>query len=144
MYSRTEKSNEFPREFSKYAEMIPQKYYREWPRYCRKVYWSKMVQNAPDDLFGQNDLILNRILAFAGPKWTFGLKRSILVHLGPPTILWPFLLLSCIRASANTGIACIRTIAHFPKNCFLHVLVLCRGAKKKNQQHWLCSSFSVV
>ena len=30
-----------------------------------------------------------------GPKWSvlvhFGLKRSILVHLGPPTVLWPFL-----------------------------------------------------
>ena len=22
----------------------------------------------------------------------FGLKRSILVHLGPPTVLWPFLI----------------------------------------------------
>ena len=31
-----------------------------------------------------------------GPKWSilvhFGLKRSILVHLGPPTVLWPFLI----------------------------------------------------
>ena len=30
-----------------------------------------------------------------GPKWSilvqFGLKRSILVHLGPPTVPWPFL-----------------------------------------------------
>ena len=27
---------------------------RGWPRYCRKVYWTKMVQNGPDDhLFGQ-------------------------------------------------------------------------------------------
>ena len=30
-----------------------------------------------------------------GPKWSilvhFGLKRSILVHLGPPTVLWPLL-----------------------------------------------------
>ena len=45
--------------------------------------------------FGQNDLIPNWILAFAGPKWTilvhFGLKRSILVHLGPLTVLRPFL-----------------------------------------------------
>ena len=54
-----------------------------------------MAQNGPNDHFGQNDLILNWILAFARPKWTilvhFGLKRSILVHLGPPTVLWPFL-----------------------------------------------------
>ena len=69
--------------------------FREWPRYCRKVYWAKMAQNGPNDHFGQNDFIPNRILAFAEPKWTkmvhFGLKRSILVHLGPPTVLWPFL-----------------------------------------------------
>ena len=48
-----------------------------------------MVENGP------NDLIPNRILAFARPKWCilvhFGLKKSILVHLGPPTVLWPFL-----------------------------------------------------
>ena len=68
---------------------------REWPRYCRKVYWTKMVQNGANDHFGQNDLISNRNVAFASPKWSilvhFGLKRSILVHLGPPTVLWPFL-----------------------------------------------------
>ena len=57
-----------------------------------------MVQNGPNDHFGQNDLIPNWILAFARPKWTkmvhfgpFGPERSILVHLGPPTVLWPFL-----------------------------------------------------
>ena len=27
---------------------------REWPRYCRKVYWTKMDQNGPNDHFGQN------------------------------------------------------------------------------------------
>ena len=66
---------------------------REWPRYCRKVYWTKMVQNGPNDHVGPNDLIPNWILAFARPKWTkmvhFGLKRSILVHLGPPTVPRP-------------------------------------------------------
>ena len=54
-----------------------------------------MVQNGPNDHFGQNDPIPNWILAFARPKWTkmahFALQRSILVHLGPPTVLWPFL-----------------------------------------------------
>ena len=58
---------------------------REWPRYCRKVYWTKMVQNGQNDHFGQKDLIPNRILV------PFGLKGSILVHSGPPTVLWPFL-----------------------------------------------------
>ena len=66
-------------------------------RYCLKMYWTKMVQNGPNDHFGQNDLIPNWILAFARPKWTkmvhFGLTRSILVHLGPPAVLWPFLIL---------------------------------------------------
>ena len=68
---------------------------REWPRYCRKACWTKMASNGPNDHFGQNGLIPNWILAFARPKWTkmvhFGLKRSILVHLGPATVLWPFL-----------------------------------------------------
>ena len=54
-----------------------------------------MVHNGPNDHFGQNGLIPNWILAFATPKWSilvhFGLERSILVHLGPPTVLWPFL-----------------------------------------------------
>ena len=65
---------------------------RAWPRYCRKVYWTTMVQNGPKDHFGQNDLIPNWILAFArqnGPKW------SILVHLGPPTVLWQFTVQFC-------------------------------------------------
>ena len=52
---------------------------KEWPWYCRKVYWTKMAPNGQNDLSGQNDLILNRILVFARPKWTilvhFGLKR---------------------------------------------------------------------
>ena len=71
---------------------------KESPQYCRKVYWTKMVQNGPNDHFGQNDLIPNWILVFARPKWTkmvhfgpFWPKRSILVHLGPPTVLWPLL-----------------------------------------------------
>ena len=50
-----------------------------------------MAQSGQNDNFGQNELILFRtgfwhsqenILAH------FGLKRSILVHLGPPTVLW--------------------------------------------------------
>ena len=55
--------------------------FREWPRYCRKVCWTKTVQNGPNDQFGQKALIPNWILAFLrpfnGPKW------SILVHFGP-------------------------------------------------------------
>ena len=57
-----------------------------------------MVQNGPNDQFGQNGLIPNCILAFARPKWTkmvhfgpFWPEAAILVHLGPPTVLWPSL-----------------------------------------------------
>ena len=39
-----------------------------------------MVQNGPNDHFGQNALIPNWILAFARPKWTK------MVHFGP---FWP-------------------------------------------------------
>ena len=63
---------------------------REWPRYCRKVYWTKMAQNGPNDHFGQNDLIPNWILAFARPA-KMDQNGPFLVHLGPPTVLWPFL-----------------------------------------------------
>ena len=61
--------------------------FRERPRYCRKVYWTKMVQNGPNDHFGQNGLIPNRILAFARLKWTkiahFGPFWPKEVHFGP-------------------------------------------------------------
>ena len=53
---------------------------KEWPRYCRKVYWTKMAQNGQSDRFGQNDLTLSWILAFARPKWTK------MVHFDP---FWP-------------------------------------------------------
>ena len=43
---------------------------RKKPTYCRKVYWTKMDQNGPNDHFGQNDLTPNWILAFERPKWT--------------------------------------------------------------------------
>ena len=59
---------------------------KKWPRHCRICTgpkWSKRP-------FGSKlPYIPNWILAFARPTWTemvhFGLKRSILVHLGPPT-----------------------------------------------------------
>ena len=54
--------------------------FREWLRYCWKVYWTKMVQNGPNDHFSQNDLIPNWTLAFARPIWTK------MVHFGP---FWP-------------------------------------------------------
>ena len=97
----------------------------EWPRYCWKVCWTKMVQNGPNDHFGQNDLIPNWILAFARPKWTkmvhFGpFKRSILVHLGPPTVLWPFL--SCCEKGnprANHGLRKTRqSTSNIPQRLF--------------------------
>ena len=53
---------------------------RKWPRYCRKVYWTKIAQNGPNDHFGRSGLIPNWILAFARPKW------SKMVHFGP---FWP-------------------------------------------------------
>ena len=47
---------------------------REWPRYCRKkVYWTKMAQNGQNDHFGQNDLILNWILAW----WELRPRKNI-------------------------------------------------------------------
>ena len=48
---------------------------------CTGPKWS---QNGPNDHFGQNDLILNRILAFAKSKWTKMVHFwSQEVHFGP-------------------------------------------------------------
>ena len=82
---------------------------REWPRYCRKVYWTKMVQNGPNDHFGQNDLIPNRILAFARPKWTK------MVHFGP---FWPEEVYFGPFRSAN------RTLA-IPETCDMKIRESC-------------------
>ena len=54
---------------------------REWPRYCRKACWTKMIKMVQMTIYSELDFILVH----------FGLKRSILVRLGPPTVLWPFL-----------------------------------------------------
>ena len=52
------------------------------PKWSKRPFWSK----GP---YSELDFSIPR------PKWSilvhFGLKRSILVHLGPPTVLWPFL-----------------------------------------------------
>ena len=55
--------------------------------------------NGPNDHSGQNDLIPNWILALARPTWTkivhfgpFWPEEVHLVHLGPPAVLWPFLI----------------------------------------------------
>ena len=68
------------------------------------MYWTEMGQNGPNDQFGQNDLIPNRILASARPNfglfWSiFGLFWSVLVRLGPPTALWPFLTKPLLKCS---------------------------------------------
>ena len=51
---------------------------REWPRYCRKVYWTKVVQNGP------NEHLVKMALFRTGFQHSrmvhFGLKRSILFH----------------------------------------------------------------
>ena len=53
-----------------------------------------MVQNGQNDHFSQNDHIPNWILEMDqnGPFWHILVHfRSILLHLGPPTVLWPLL-----------------------------------------------------
>ena len=49
--------------------------------------WSKIVKMT---ILANGDLIPNWILAFVAPD--FGPKKSMLVHLGPPTVLWPLLI----------------------------------------------------
>ena len=44
---------------------------REWPQYCWKGYWIKiMIQNGCDDHFGQHEPIPNQFSAWARPFWT--------------------------------------------------------------------------
>ena len=57
---------------------------------------SALDQNGPNDHLGQNDLIQNRILAFARPNWT---KT---VHFGP---FWPEEVHSGPFRSANRTLA---------------------------------------
>ena len=75
-------------------------------------FWSKRS-------FWSNDLIPNWILVFARPKWTkmvhFGLKRSSLVHLGPPTVLWPFLRAHPIFLCVDRQYLKILNPVHVPK-----------------------------
>ena len=79
---------------------------QKWAKFMNFSFWpflwfglpGRLPKNGPNNHFGQNDLIPNRILALARPKWTemvhFGLfwpqdslvKRPICVHLGPPTV----------------------------------------------------------
>ena len=54
-----------------------------------------MVQNGPNDHFGQNGpdseldfSIRETKMVHFGPCWP---EEAILVHLGPPTVLWPSL-----------------------------------------------------
>ena len=95
----------------------------EWPRYCRKVCWTKMVQNSPNDHFGHNDLIPNQILAFARPKWTqtvrFGSFRSANRTLAIPEYI-SVLPAECQRArslslSLSLSLVCPLQQAIFPR-----------------------------
>ena len=49
----------FLRDGNSLINLVWRRLLREWLRYCRKEYWTKMVQNGPNDHLGQNDLIPN-------------------------------------------------------------------------------------
>ena len=53
---------------------------KEWPRYCRKVYWTTMVQNGYYEHLGQNDPIMNRIDHSRDKNSPFWFYK---VHVGP-------------------------------------------------------------
>ena len=74
---------------------------REWPRYCREVYWIKMVQTGQNDHFGQNDPLFRTGFWHSrdqnGPFWShevsFGPFRSANRTLATPAfqgLLEPF------------------------------------------------------
>ena len=52
--------------------VLQRPYHKDWPRYCRKVHWTKMAQNGHNDHFGQNDLIPNRIWGFSTRETSSG------------------------------------------------------------------------
>ena len=71
---------------------------RSTVRKCTGPKWSKMVLTTilvKMPLFRTGFSIRETKMDQNGPFWSilvhFGLKRSILVHSGPPTVLWPFL-----------------------------------------------------
>ena len=59
------------------------------PKWSKRPFWSKLPYSELDFSIRETKMDQN------GPFWSIlvhlGLKRSILVHLGPPTALWPFL-----------------------------------------------------
>ena len=115
---------------------------KAWPRYCQKVYSTKMAQNGQNDHLGKMTLFSTGFWYSAdqnGPKCFilihFGLKRSILVHLGPPTVLWPLLCLSCLSSHAIPARRYLEdayTHNHFQQEdnvcaCLLHLITIARN-----------------
>ena len=96
---------------------------------CTGPKWSKMVQTT----------ILVKMTLFRtgfqhsrdqnGPKWSilvhFGLKRSILVHLGPPTVLWPFLKICVGRLRRRSTL--FLTLSLSPSTFLAHGGLLCQA-----------------
>ena len=72
-----------------------------------------MVQNGPNDHFGQNDLIPNWILAFARPEWTK------MVHFGPS---WPEEVHFGPFRSANRTLAIPDFLPDFPVELLTRIL----------------------
>ena len=68
---------------------------KEWPQYCRMVCWTKMVQMVKTTMLVKMTVFRTGFWVFARAKRTilahFCLKKSILVHLGPPTAPCPSL-----------------------------------------------------
>ena len=109
--------------------------YRKWPQYCRKTYWTKMVQYGPNDHFVQMTLFRTDF-SIRETKMDHFLTRSILVHLGPPTVLWPFLRCTPlngflqdrrVRFRCKTGLLSHR--AHVATACLLQ-----RAAKGRQKE----------
>ena len=76
------------------------------PKWSKRPLWSKWPYSEPDFSIRETKMHQN------GPFWSIlALKRSILVHLSPPTVLWPFIrtrVWKCLRSlppdpSPSTG-----------------------------------------
>ena len=82
-----------------------------------------MVQNGPNDHFGQNALIPNWILAFARPKWTK------MVHFGP---FWPEEVHFGPFRSANRTLAIPENFCRFVR--LAKASALYRGQNPQNRE----------
>ena len=89
-------------------------------RRCALSKWSKIVMTTILDHCDLFRTEFKHSQDQSGPKWSFCLISSILVNLGPPTVLWPFLSFCGVLGLWDSiGVCDIRHAMPFRWPCFV-------------------------